>query len=719
MSQRVWMKWMLTAVCSVLATGAAHATDATVAGDAYVNSAHPSTNYGGLSNLYVGNGGTALIQFDLSSLPAGTTASQIGKATLKLYVNRIATSGAVSVQPVTGAWSESTVTYATIPALGSAVSTFTPTASQQFVVVDITALVQGWVTTPAGNFGLALSSASGNMVFDSKENDETSHVAHLDITVVSQGPAGPQGIQGIQGATGATGAQGPQGVQGPTGLTGAQGATGATGAQGPQGVQGPTGLTGAQGATGATGAQGSQGVQGPTGLTGAQGAQGATGAQGPPVSFRNAWSGSTAYAIGDAVSESGSSYIALTANTAVDPATDVSGSGGHWAVLAAKGTTGTAATVSVGTTTTGAAGTSASVTNTGSSGAAVFNFTIPQGATGAQGPQGAQGPAGATGAAGTNGSNGSQGPQGAQGPAGPTGPTGPTGPEGTASVYGDGSDGTTSGVCDIASNINWVTSPPSTDIQCTNFTVVSGVTLTVPTGTVIHATGTVTIYGTITVQAGAAQGLYQAATDLANEGGGIALPRFSQRKTLNPGPFGGGNGGGSNLSLGLYGLGGGSLVILAEGSLTIEPGGAITANGTSGGQETASGFGFSDGGGAGGIIILASKTSVANDGTLTADGGSGAAAIGGGSPSDAGGGGGGGIIHLLAPSGQITLGTTHILGGSVGGGNTNSNGSGFGGGACGGNGGNGSNIVNITSQSGSNGNVFTTAVADPSTLFVP
>ena len=844
MSQRVWMKWMLTAVCSVLATGAAHATDATVAGDAYVNSAHPSTNYGGLSNLYVGNGGTALIQFDLSSLPAGTTASQIGKATLKLYVNRIATSGAVSVQPVTGAWSESTVTYATIPALGSAVSTFTPTASQQFVVVDITALVQGWVTTPAGNFGLALSSASGNMVFDSKENDETSHVAHLDITVVSQGPAGPQGIQGIQGATGATGAQGPQGVQGPTGLTGAtgaqgppvsfrnawsgstayaigdavsesgasyialtantavdpatdvsgsgghwavlaaKGATGATGSQGVQGnqgiqgIQGLTGLTGAtgatgaqgppvsfrnawsgstayaigdavsesgssyialtantavdpatdvsgsgghwavlaeQGATGSQGVQGNQGIQGIQGATGLTGATGAMGAQGPPVSFRNAWSGSTAYAIGDAVSESGSSYIALTANTAVDPATDVSGSGGHWAVLAAKGTTGTAATVSVGTTTTGAAGTSASVTNTGSSGAAVFNFTIPQGATGAQGPQGAQGPAGATGAAGTNGSNGSQGPQGAQGPAGPTGPTGPTGPEGTASVYGDGSDGTTSGVCDIASNINWVTSPPSTDIQCTNFTVVSGVTLTVPTGTVIHATGTVTIYGTITVQAGAAQGLYQAATDLANEGGGIALPRFSQRKTLNPGPFGGGNGGGSNLSLGLYGLGGGSLVILAEGSLTIEPGGAITANGTNGGQETSSGF--SDGGGAGGIIILASKTSVANDGTLTADGGSGAAAIV--SLTDAGGGGGGGIIHLLAPSGQITLGTTHILGGSVGGGNTNSNGSGFGGGACGGNGGNGSNIVNITSQSGSNGNVFTTAVADPSTLFVP
>lgn len=48
--------------------------------------------------------------------------------------------------------------------------------------------------------------------------------------------------------------------------------------------------------------------------------------------------------------------------------------------------TGTAATVSVGTTTTGAAGTNASVTNSGSTSAAVFNFTIPRGATGEAGP---------------------------------------------------------------------------------------------------------------------------------------------------------------------------------------------------------------------------------------------------------------------------------------------------------------------------------------------
>jgi len=117
MSQQSWLKRAVVAMGLALATGAAQATDATVTGDAYVNSVHPSTNYGGLSNLYVGNGGTALIQFDLSSLPAGTTASQIGKATIKVFVNRVNTAGTITVQPITSSWSESAVTYLTIPTL--------------------------------------------------------------------------------------------------------------------------------------------------------------------------------------------------------------------------------------------------------------------------------------------------------------------------------------------------------------------------------------------------------------------------------------------------------------------------------------------------------------------------------------------------------------------------------------------------------------------------
>jgi len=128
-----------------------------------------------------------------------------------------------------------------------------------------------------------------------------------------QGPAGPQGPIGPAGATGPAGPQGPAG------------STGAAGAIGPQGPIGPAGATGPAGPLG------------PTGLTGPAGVTGATGPQGPPVTFRGTWSSGTSYAIGDAVAESGNSYVALAASTAIDPATDVAGSGGHWAVLAAQG----------------------------------------------------------------------------------------------------------------------------------------------------------------------------------------------------------------------------------------------------------------------------------------------------------------------------------------------------------------------------------------------
>jgi len=142
---------------------------------------------------------------------------------------------------------------------------------------------------------------------------------------------------------------------------------------GPVGATGPQGVAGSAGATGATG---------PTGSTGANGAAG--------INFRSAWSSATHYAINDAVTYSGSTYIAIAANNNAEP--DVSST--SWSVLAAAGgagPTGAAATVSVGTVTTLAAGSSATVTNSGTSQSAVLNFGIPQGVTGATGASGSGG----------------------------------------------------------------------------------------------------------------------------------------------------------------------------------------------------------------------------------------------------------------------------------------------------------------------------------------
>jgi hypothetical protein len=222
-----------------LALPAARASQTTLTADAHVSSARPTVNFGSLANLYVGNGNIAYLQFDLSALPAGITATQVSKATVQLYVNRVNAAGSISYGPLSSAWSESAVTYATQPT-GTFTNTFTASSAGTYVTLDITTIVQGWLSNPSSNYGIEFGSSTANVLFDSKENDETGHAPRLDVTVVSMGATGNTGATGATGATGFTGATGATGATGPTGLVGATGATGNTGATGFTGLTGAT-----------------------------------------------------------------------------------------------------------------------------------------------------------------------------------------------------------------------------------------------------------------------------------------------------------------------------------------------------------------------------------------------------------------------------------------------------------------------------------------------
>jgi hypothetical protein len=102
------------------------------------------------------------------------------------------------------------------------------------------------------------------------------------------------------------------------------------------------------------------------------------------MNFRGVWSAAAEYAVNDAVTFAGSTYLAQVAGSNAEP--DLYPS--DWAVLAqaggtgATGVQGAAATVLVGTVTTLAAGSPATVTNSGTAQAEVLNFGIPQGAAG-------------------------------------------------------------------------------------------------------------------------------------------------------------------------------------------------------------------------------------------------------------------------------------------------------------------------------------------------
>ena len=189
--------------------------------DTFTLNATPKTNYGPSPLLAVTNGGSAFIQFNLSGVPANATVS---KATLRLYVDAVTGAGTFDVYEVNAPWSEGSLNFTNAPTPGISATGSKPVAISssnlnQFVLVDITTLVQDWVNGTAANNGIALklTSSNGGFSFDSKESPLTSHEPELDIAIATAGLAGPQGPQGSAGATGQTGPAGPQGPQGPPG----------------------------------------------------------------------------------------------------------------------------------------------------------------------------------------------------------------------------------------------------------------------------------------------------------------------------------------------------------------------------------------------------------------------------------------------------------------------------------------------------------------------
>ena len=271
------------------------ATDAPIAADTYISSGSPAANFGTAVNLSIAPGNSGLVLFDLSPFPFGTT---VPVAYLRIFANTVTTPGTLTFSQVTSAWSEGTVTFGTAPTTTSPFTSIPVSTGKSFLLVDVTALVNGWLANPATNFGIQISgSGSTTVLIDSKENLTTSHPAGVEVTAVAPsgasgptgptgptgatGPAGPTGPAGAKGPTGATGAVGPTGPTGPTGAQGAVGLAGAAGATGPTGPVGPTGAAGATGAQGLVGALGATGPRGPTGPAGATGAMGAAGLAGP------------------------------------------------------------------------------------------------------------------------------------------------------------------------------------------------------------------------------------------------------------------------------------------------------------------------------------------------------------------------------------------------------------------------------------------------------
>src|SRR5215471_13559733 len=250
------------------------------------------TNFGTNPNLVVSPTNSSYVRFKLSPmLPLNTTGADVAKATLTLYLGTVNAPGSLAVFEAGGAWSEKTLTAGNAPPLGGMIAgglQIDVNKKGQFLVVDVTSVVRQWLDGSTNN-GVVMTSENGaSVLFDSKENSQTSHEPELIVTLNQsagaqgpQGPPGPQGPQGDKGDKGDAGPQGPLGPKGDKGDAGPQGSPGPKGDQvsvGPQGSQGPQGVKGDKGDVGP---QGPQGTQGPQGSQGPQGQQGPQGPQGP------------------------------------------------------------------------------------------------------------------------------------------------------------------------------------------------------------------------------------------------------------------------------------------------------------------------------------------------------------------------------------------------------------------------------------------------------
>lgn len=221
------------------------ALDATNVADGTINSSAPTAPGGTSGSLKVANTRSAFVQFQLDALPAGVTAANVQKATLRLFVSKVG--GTAGTLKVTSAGdgvtplNEALVTSATAPVLGSDLGAVDISAGDvaQFISLDVTSYLKSLALSANSVPAFVIQqSAAGNglkVSFDSKENGTTSHGASLQVELADAGPTGPAG---------ATGATGPQGSPGPQGVAGPQGAPGAKGDQGDKGDKGDKGDTG-------------------------------------------------------------------------------------------------------------------------------------------------------------------------------------------------------------------------------------------------------------------------------------------------------------------------------------------------------------------------------------------------------------------------------------------------------------------------------------------
>ena len=163
------------------------------AADAYVQSSTATTNYGTATGMLVKpvvNGSAdrvGYVRFDLSAL-AGRSVSS-ATLTTESVISDSATSPStvrVDAHSATGSWTETGVTYATRPALGPTIGSFTATRTKSTATTDLTSSIQTLAGTGTGSLTLGLTqdtATASSLMVNVSSREASSKGAYLDVVL--------------------------------------------------------------------------------------------------------------------------------------------------------------------------------------------------------------------------------------------------------------------------------------------------------------------------------------------------------------------------------------------------------------------------------------------------------------------------------------------------------------------------------------------------------
>lgn len=148
----------------------------------------------------------ALVKFDLSSLPAAFTPTNIASARLKIYVVTARASGDLVASLITSDWTEAVLISTPMPSVDTTTIGSVPAGKvlgKHFVSFDVTAAVVAALNGTGPNFGFLLRDSTGQTHIASKEGPSQGPAAELEIDAnLSQDGLGNGAFSGSLGVGG-------------------------------------------------------------------------------------------------------------------------------------------------------------------------------------------------------------------------------------------------------------------------------------------------------------------------------------------------------------------------------------------------------------------------------------------------------------------------------------------------------------------------------------